>query len=106
MASDDNPVLLPDKFDGGQRFDEWMSQFECISKINGWNDGEKALWLRARVTREAHVAYNHRPRSVREAVQVTLELESYAQVAQSSEGYKHPCTQLLAMNSLLTNCSA
>ena len=52
MASDDNPVLLPDKFDGSQSFDDWMSQFECTSKINGWNDSKKALWLKAHVTRD------------------------------------------------------
>jgi len=31
-----------------------------------------------------------RPKSVREAIQATLEIESYAQVAQSSEGHNMP----------------
>lgn len=52
------PVLLPEKFDGNQNFDDWVSHFECVSKINEWNDDQKALWLRARVTGKAHVAYN------------------------------------------------
>ena len=59
MANNDtSPVLLPEKFDGSQCFDDWVSHFECISKINGWNDGEKALWLKAHVTGKAHVVYN------------------------------------------------
>ena len=59
MARDDiGPVLLPEKFDGNQSFDDWVSHFECISKINGWNDDEKALWLKVHVTGKAYVAYN------------------------------------------------
>ena len=59
MARDDiGPVLLPEKFDGNQSFDDWVSHFECISKINGWNDDEKALWLKVHMTGKAYVAYN------------------------------------------------
>jgi len=52
------PVLLPDKFDGNQNFDDWVSHFECISKINGWNDDQKVLWLRVCMAVKAHMAYN------------------------------------------------
>jgi len=50
--------LLPEKLDGSQNYNDWVSQFECVSKINDWSDREKPLWLRARVSGRAHVAYN------------------------------------------------
>jgi len=50
--------LLPEKFDGSQNYNDWVSHFECVSKINDWSDREKALWLWARVSGRAHVAYN------------------------------------------------
>jgi len=57
MANEGRPQLLPEKFDGSENFDDWVSTFECISEINGWNEREKALWLRAYVKGKAHVAY-------------------------------------------------
>ena len=57
MAHEKYPQVLPEKFDGSGNFDDWVSNFECISAINGWNEREMALWLRAHVTGKAHVAY-------------------------------------------------
>ena len=57
MANEGRPQLLPEKFDGSENFDDWVSTFECISEINGWNEREKALWLRVYVEGKAHEAY-------------------------------------------------
>ena len=43
VQGDIPPPLLPEKFDGNQNFDDWVSHFECVSKINGWSKSEKAL---------------------------------------------------------------
>ena len=51
-------LLFLEKFDGSQHYDNWVSHFECVSKINGWSDHEKALWLKARMIRRAHVAFD------------------------------------------------
>jgi len=40
------PQFLPKKYDGTGNFGDWVSKFECISAMNGWNEGEKAFWLR------------------------------------------------------------
>ena len=58
VQGDIPPPLLPEKFDGNQNFDDWVSHFECVSKINGWSKSKKALWFRVCVTGRAHVAYN------------------------------------------------
>ena len=57
MAHEKYLQVLPEKFDGSGNFDDWVSNFDCISAINGWNEREMALWLRAHVTGKAHVAY-------------------------------------------------
>ena len=44
-------------FDGQKSFDKWVSHFENVSAVNGWNDESKLLWLKVRLTGKAHVAY-------------------------------------------------
>ena len=49
------PLVLTEKFDGTGNFEEWISHFESISAINNWNEEEKNLWVRVRLTGKAHV---------------------------------------------------
>ena len=51
------PVVLPEVYDGQKSFDEWVSHFENVSAVNGWNDESKLLWLKVRLTGKAHVAF-------------------------------------------------
>ena len=51
------PLVLPEIFDGQKSFDEWVSHFENVSAVNGWNDDDKLLWLKVRLTGKAHVAF-------------------------------------------------
>ena len=52
------PLVLPETFDGERDFDEWISHFEDVADLNGWNDGEKLRWLKVRLVGKAHVAFN------------------------------------------------
>jgi len=77
MANEGRPQLLPEKFDGSENFDDWVSTFECISEINGWNEREKALWLRAYVKGKAHVAYQRLSHETRESYKnITIALRN------------------------------
>ena len=58
MAHDAVP-LLPDRFDGSSSVDDWVSHFDTVAAINGWDEAEKLLWLKAHVIGKAHVAYHH-----------------------------------------------
>ena len=58
MAHDVVP-LLPHRFEGNSSVDDWVSHFESVAVINGWNEAEKLLWLQAHVIGKAHVAYQH-----------------------------------------------
>lgn len=51
------PLVLPEVFDGQKSFEEWVSHFENVSAVNGWNDEDKLLWLKVRLTGKAHVAF-------------------------------------------------
>ena len=48
------PLVLLEVFDGQKSFDEWVSHFENVSAVNGWNDDNKLLWLKAG---KAHVVF-------------------------------------------------
>ena len=37
------PLVLPEVFDGDKSFDQWVSHFENVSAVNGWNDGENSF---------------------------------------------------------------
>ena len=52
------PLVLPETFDGERDFDEWISHFEDVADLNGWNDGEKLRWLKVRLVGKARVAFN------------------------------------------------
>ena len=36
---------------------DWIDQFESIASINGWNDEQKLIWLKVRLTGRALLAY-------------------------------------------------
>lgn len=41
------PVKVPDDYDGKQPLREYLMHFETCASINGWHDGEKAMFLAA-----------------------------------------------------------
>ena len=61
------PFVLPEVFDGDKSFDQWVSHFENVSAVNGWNDGEKLLWLRVRLTGKAHVAFTQMAHEIQQS---------------------------------------
>ena len=51
------PVIVPEYFTGEGSFEDWIDQFESIAEINHWNDGQKLMWLKVRLTGRALMAY-------------------------------------------------
>ena len=69
-------VVVPEKFDGTTDFDTWVSNFECVSTINGWTNDEKRLWMCVSLKGRAHVAYNcfdHETQKSYDAVKAALQ---------------------------------
>ena len=56
------PLIMPDTFDGeASHWDDWVSHFESISRINSWDESSKLLWLEVRLVGKARKAWNRSP---------------------------------------------
>ena len=53
------PVVMPDPFHGGvdDEWEDWLNNFEACSKINGWDDDTKCLFLGVRMKGVAQKVY-------------------------------------------------
>ena len=40
-----HPLLVPEPFSGEGNFDDWISHFETVPSINGWDDAAKLHWM-------------------------------------------------------------
>ena len=60
-TSGSRPVILPEKFNGGNNFNESICHFEGIAAINKWTEDDQKLWLGIRLTDKAHVAFTRLP---------------------------------------------
>ena len=61
----ERPVITPEPFSGEQPWEDWIDQFESITTINGWNDEQKLIWLKVRLTGRALLAYKKFPVTAR-----------------------------------------
>ena len=55
MAS--RPVVIPETFSGEESWYDWLGHFESVAEVNEWDNAAKLLWLRARMTGQAQIAY-------------------------------------------------
>jgi len=53
------PVITPDACDGDNRWDEWLSHFNSVARVNKWNDQTKLLWLEVQLVGKARKTWNH-----------------------------------------------
>jgi len=58
VARTSKPVITPDAFDGDIGWDEWISHFNSVARVNEWNDQTKLLWLEVRLVGKARKAWN------------------------------------------------
>ena len=56
------PLIMPDAFDGeASHWDDWLSHFESIARVNTWDEQSKLLWLEVRLIDKALKAWNRLP---------------------------------------------
>ena len=58
VARTSRPVITPDAFNGDNGWDEWISHFNSVSRVNELNDQTKLLWLEVRLVGKAWKAWN------------------------------------------------
>ena len=49
--------IIPDVYNGETGWDEWITHFDCVARINGWDDDRCLLWLQVRMTGKAQRAW-------------------------------------------------
>ena len=57
---------LPDAFTGDGEWTQWIYHFENTAAVNEWNEAKKLLWLKARLTWRAQLAFQHLPTETQE----------------------------------------
>ncbi|KAJ8019405.1 hypothetical protein HOLleu_40984 [Holothuria leucospilota] len=67
------PCMLPDKFDGVSSWKDYLCHFKDVAEINGWDDREKARYLRASMTSEARRVLSQLPAGVESVYAVVVE---------------------------------
>ncbi|KAJ8023261.1 hypothetical protein HOLleu_35625 [Holothuria leucospilota] len=67
------PCMLPDKFDGISSWKDYLCHFKDVAEINGWDDREKARYLRASMTGEARRVLLQLPAGVESVYAVVVE---------------------------------
>ncbi|KAJ8042719.1 hypothetical protein HOLleu_09555 [Holothuria leucospilota] len=67
------PCMLPDKFDGVSSWKDYLCHFKDVAEMNGWDDREKARYLRASMTGEARRVLSQLPAGVESVYAVVVE---------------------------------
>ena len=43
-------VTIPEPFSGGESWEDWIDQFHSFAEINHWNNEQKSMWLKVRLS--------------------------------------------------------
>ena len=53
---------MPSTFDGeASHWDDWVSHFESVTRVNTWDEQSKLLWLEVRLVEKARKPWNRLP---------------------------------------------
>ena len=66
------PVIVLECFSDKECYEDWIDQFESIADINHWNERQKLMWLKIRLTRRALMAYKKFPTKTRGSYKNTV----------------------------------
>ena len=67
------PVVLPESFGGEGSWTEWHDHFTTVATINGWEDNNKILWLRVKLTGKAQAAFKRLSEEPRASYELSVE---------------------------------
>ena len=64
-ATPTKPVIVPEAFSGEGSWEDWLDHFESVAAVNKWEEADKLLWLRVRMTGRAQKAFKNLPETSR-----------------------------------------
>lgn len=66
MSRNTNKALIvPETFQGGEGWDDWITRFENVATVNGWDAESKLNWLKVCLTGRAQKAFQSLPEASR-----------------------------------------
>ena len=65
------PLVMPEPYTGEGDYTQWQDHFESVAAVNGWNDADKLLWLRVRLTGRAQTAFKRLPEAKKATYRAT-----------------------------------
>ena len=67
------PLMLPESYDGSKPWEDYLTHFESVAEINGWNCKEMARFLGANLKGEALEVYTEIPSVAKSSFTVLVE---------------------------------
>ena len=65
MSRNKPPVIVPETYQGGEGWDDWISRFENVATVNGWDAEAKLNWIKVCLAGRAQKAFQSLPEASR-----------------------------------------
>lgn len=61
MSRSSKPLIVPETYQGGEGWDDWIARFENVATVNGWDTGAKLNWIKVCLAGRAQKALQSLP---------------------------------------------
>jgi len=66
MARPSKPLIIPEAYQGGDGWDEWITRFENVATVNDWDAAAKLNWIKVCLAGRAQKAFQGLPEGSRD----------------------------------------
>ena len=63
--SRNKPLIVPETYQGGEGWDDWIGRFENVATVNGWDAEAKLNWIKVCLAERAQKAFQSLPEASR-----------------------------------------
>ena len=63
--SRNKPLIVPETYQGGEGWDDWIARFENVATVNGWDAEVKLNWIKVCLAGRAQKAFQSFPEASR-----------------------------------------
>ena len=63
--SQNKPLIVPETYQGGEGWDDWITRFENVATVNGWDAKAKLNWIKVCLAGRAQKAFQSLPEASR-----------------------------------------
>jgi len=66
MARPSKPLIIPEAYQRGDRWDDWITEFENVATVNDWDAAAKLNWIKVCLAGRAQKAFQGLPEGARD----------------------------------------